>query len=107
MAANEVTFSVNASDVTRYATKPGDALWPPFLCHPLATTIVSIFGILVTSSSSVILGEVATPPQAYPGTLLIFQNDSWCGIQRVSSINSLPWIIVRKTEQAYFSLPLA
>lgn len=73
MAANEVTFSVNASDVTRYATKPGDALWPPFLCHPLATTIVSIFGILVTSSSSVILGEVATLPQPYLGTLLTYK----------------------------------
>jgi NCS1 family nucleobase:cation symporter-1 len=60
MAANEVTFSVNASDTTRYARKPNDALWPPLFFHPLATTIVALFGILVTSSSSVILGKVNT-----------------------------------------------
>ncbi|KAF4634403.1 hypothetical protein G7Y89_g3709 [Cudoniella acicularis] len=64
MAANEVTFSLNASDVSRYAMKPNDPLWPPLFYHPLATTIVSFFGIFVTSSSSVILGELLWDPNS-------------------------------------------
>lgn len=61
-AANFATFATNNSDLTRYATRPKDALWTQVIGMPVAFGVIGFFGIFVTSSSQVIFGEVNWDP---------------------------------------------
>ena len=70
-AANFATFATNNSDLTRYARRPGDALWTQIIGMPVAFAVVGFFGIFVTSSSGVIFDEIIWDPNRLLDRFLI------------------------------------
>lgn len=70
-AANFATFATNNSDLTRYARRPGDALWTQIIGMPVAFAVVGFFGIFVTSSSGVIFNEIIWDPNRLLDRFLI------------------------------------
>lgn len=81
-ASNMATFATNNADVSRYATKPNDALWTQLFSIPVAYGIVAFFGVFVTSSSKVILGEIVWDPASILDGFLTQSYDSKtrCGV---------------------------
>ncbi|KAJ1558076.1 hypothetical protein HK096_003688 [Nowakowskiella sp. JEL0078] len=68
--ANFATLIVNDPDFTRFATKPSDAILPQITTIPLTFGIVSVIGIIVSSSSSVVYNETIWSPIDLLGKLL-------------------------------------
>lgn len=55
--ANFATLIVNNPDVSRFSTKPRDALWSQLFTIPCGFAVTSFVGIIVSSSSKVIFPE--------------------------------------------------
>ncbi|KAF4496466.1 NCS1 family nucleobase:cation symporter-1 [Fusarium agapanthi] len=60
--SNFATLIVNASDFSRFAQKPRDALWPQMITIPFGFAITSFIGIMVSSASSVLYEEAIWNP---------------------------------------------
>ncbi|CEJ62813.1 hypothetical protein PMG11_11300 [Penicillium brasilianum] len=60
--ANTTTFIMNSSDLQRYSKRADSPNWGQLVGAPLANLIVHLFGVLVSSSSSIIFGEVVWNP---------------------------------------------
>ncbi|KAN0084349.1 Permease for cytosine/purines, uracil, thiamine, allantoin domain containing protein [Tylopilus felleus] len=60
--SNMVTLLTNAPDFASRARTPAAALWPQLASFPLASSIVCLIGILVSSSSQAIYGEAIWSP---------------------------------------------
>ncbi|GAA5950164.1 hypothetical protein JCM3765_004222 [Sporobolomyces pararoseus] len=60
---NMATLVVNATDFASRARRPSDVVLPNLLALPICFSIVSLFGILIGSSSEVIFGEFVWSPQ--------------------------------------------
>ncbi|TBU26970.1 NCS1 nucleoside transporter family [Dichomitus squalens] len=60
--SNMATLVTNAPDFASRARHPSAALWPQLITVPLSFAIVSFFGIIVSSSSQAIYGEVIWSP---------------------------------------------
>ncbi|GAA5839012.1 hypothetical protein JCM3766R1_004555 [Sporobolomyces carnicolor] len=60
---NMATLVVNATDFASRARRPSDVVLPNLLALPVCFSIVSLFGILIGSSSEVIFGEFVWSPQ--------------------------------------------
>lgn len=60
--SNFATLVVNSSDFSRFARKPRDALWSQSISIPAGFAFTSLIGILVSSSSQVIYGELIWNP---------------------------------------------
>ena len=54
------TFTTNAADFQRYATKANDPLVGNLVGGPLANLIVHLVGVVIASSSTLILGKVSS-----------------------------------------------
>ncbi|GAA5920620.1 hypothetical protein JCM6882_003881 [Rhodosporidiobolus microsporus] len=50
------SLTVNQGDMTRYATKPGDAIWTTLIGYPIASALPCLYGILVASAAKKITG---------------------------------------------------
>lgn len=59
---NFATLVVNDPDFSRFARKPKDALWSQLITIPLGFAITSFIGIIVSSSSSVLFGQMVWNP---------------------------------------------
>ena len=55
-------MSRNAPDFSSRSIKPSAALWPQLIAVPLCFSIVTFFGVIVSSSSQAIYGEVIWSP---------------------------------------------
>lgn len=62
--SNMATLITNAPDFASRADKPSSVIWPQLIALPLTFAIVSLFGILIGSSSVVIFGEYIWSPLA-------------------------------------------
>lgn len=60
--ANFATLIVNSPDFTRFATKRSDALWSQIITIPVAFAITSFIGVIVSSASTVLVGETLWSP---------------------------------------------
>ncbi|PFH48677.1 hypothetical protein AMATHDRAFT_64898 [Amanita thiersii Skay4041] len=56
------TLIINAPDFASRATTPSAALWPQFFAVPITFSLVSLAGIIVSSSSMAIYGEAIWSP---------------------------------------------
>ncbi|KZS90713.1 putative uracil permease [Sistotremastrum niveocremeum HHB9708] len=68
--SNMATLVTNAPDFASRARKPRDAVWTQLLSVPIAFSLVSFIGIIVSSSSQVIYGEAIWSPIDLLGKLL-------------------------------------
>lgn len=68
--ANFAAVILNASDFSRVAYKPRDALWPQLITIPVGFGITSFIGIVVSSSSEVLYPEVVWNPLDLLGNFL-------------------------------------
>lgn len=68
--ANFAALILNASDFSRVARKPRDALWPQLLTIPIGFGITSFIGIVVSSSSGVLYPETIWNPLDLLGEFL-------------------------------------
>ena len=59
---NFATLIVNDPDFSRFARKPKDALWSQLITIPVGFAITSFIGIIVSSSSSVLYGQMIWNP---------------------------------------------
>lgn len=59
---NFATLIVNDPDFSRFARKPKDALWSQLITIPVGFAITSFIGIIVSSSSSVLFGQMIWNP---------------------------------------------
>ncbi|KAE8380518.1 permease for cytosine/purines, uracil, thiamine, allantoin-domain-containing protein [Aspergillus bertholletiae] len=59
---NFATLIVNDPDFSRFARKPKDALWSQLLTIPIGFGITSFIGIIASSSSAVIFGQMVWNP---------------------------------------------
>ncbi|GAA6014119.1 hypothetical protein JCM10207_006102 [Rhodosporidiobolus poonsookiae] len=50
------SLTVNQGDMTRYATKPGDAIWTTLFGYSIASALPCLYGILVASAAKKITG---------------------------------------------------
>jgi len=60
--SNMATLVTNAPDFASRADRPSAALWPQLFSVPLAFSLVSFIGIIVSSSSQAIYGEAIWSP---------------------------------------------
>ncbi|KAI0716451.1 permease for cytosine/purines, uracil, thiamine, allantoin-domain-containing protein [Earliella scabrosa] len=60
--SNMATLVTNAPDFASRARTPGAAGWPQLISVPLGFSIVSFFGVIVSSSSQAIYGEAIWSP---------------------------------------------
>ncbi|EPQ52164.1 uridine permease Fui1 [Gloeophyllum trabeum ATCC 11539] len=60
--SNMATLVVNGPDFASRASRPSAAVLPQLITIPLATSIISFIGIIVSSSSQVIYGEAVWSP---------------------------------------------
>lgn len=60
--ANFATLICNASDFSRFAHKPSNAVVPQIVAIPMTFGLVSFVGIIVASSSQAIYGEAFWDP---------------------------------------------
>ncbi|KAL6913321.1 hypothetical protein ACHAPO_003088 [Fusarium lateritium] len=60
--SNFATLIVNASDFSRFAQKPRDALWPQLITIPMGFAITSFIGIIVSSASTTLYGRAIWNP---------------------------------------------
>ncbi|PIL23545.1 transporter [Ganoderma sinense ZZ0214-1] len=60
--SNMATLVTNAPDFASRSSNPSAALWPQFISVPLCFSIVSFFGVIVSSSSQAIYGEAIWSP---------------------------------------------
>lgn len=60
--SNFATLIVNASDFSRFAAKPRDALWSQVITIPFGFAITSFIGIMVSSASTVLYDEAIWNP---------------------------------------------
>lgn len=60
--ANFATLIVNAPDFSRFANKPGAAIWSQFIALPTTFSITCLIGILVSSASTVMYNETYWNP---------------------------------------------
>ncbi|EJF57376.1 hypothetical protein DICSQDRAFT_69652 [Dichomitus squalens LYAD-421 SS1] len=60
--SNMATLVTNAPDFASRSRHPSAALWPQLISVPLGFSIVSFFGIIVSSSSQAIYGEAVWSP---------------------------------------------
>ena len=51
------SLTVNQGDMTRYARKPGDALWTTLFGYPVASALPCLYGILVAACAKKLTGE--------------------------------------------------
>lgn len=68
--ANFAALILNASDFSRVARKPRDALWPQLITIPVGFGITSFIGIVVSSSSGVLYPETIWNPLDLLGEFL-------------------------------------
>lgn len=68
--SNMATLVTNAPDFASRAKYPSAALWPQLFAVPIAFSIVSFIGIIVSSSSQVIYGEAIWSPIELLGMFL-------------------------------------
>ncbi|KAM5531238.1 hypothetical protein V8D89_015104 [Ganoderma adspersum] len=68
--SNLATLITNAPDFSSRSNKPSAALWPQLISVPLCFSIVSFFGVVVSSSSQAIYGEVIWSPVDLLGKFL-------------------------------------
>ncbi|KAK4053264.1 hypothetical protein OIO90_004038 [Microbotryomycetes sp. JL221] len=69
-AASCSTFASNASDWQRNAIKPSDPILGQIIGFPLSNMIVSIIGLVVASTSEVVVGEIQWNPVIYLDMIL-------------------------------------
>ncbi|GAA6062412.1 hypothetical protein JCM10212_006047 [Sporobolomyces blumeae] len=60
---NMATLVVNSTDFASRARRPSDVVIPNLVALPVCFSVVSLFGILIGSSSEVIFGEFVWSPQ--------------------------------------------
>ncbi|KAG8669022.1 uracil permease [Fusarium poae] len=60
--SNFATLIVNASDFSRFAQKPRDALWSQLITIPMGFAITSFIGIIVSSASTALYGRAIWNP---------------------------------------------
>ncbi|KAM0297994.1 hypothetical protein ACHAPM_009276 [Fusarium culmorum] len=60
--SNFATLIVNASDFSRFAQKPKDALWSQLITIPFGFAITSFIGIIVSSASTTLYGKAIWNP---------------------------------------------
>ncbi|CEI68907.1 putative permease C29B12.14c [Fusarium venenatum] len=60
--SNFATLIVNASDFSRFAQKPRDALWSQLVTIPMGFAITSFIGIIVSSASTTLYGKAIWNP---------------------------------------------
>jgi NCS1 family nucleobase:cation symporter-1 len=60
--SNFATLIVNASDFSRFAQKPKDALWSQLITIPMGFAITSFIGIMVSSASTTLYGKAIWNP---------------------------------------------
>nr|VWO94499.1 Thiamine transporter [Ganoderma boninense] len=60
--SNMATLVTNAPDFASRSSNPSAALWPQLFAVPLCFSIVSFFGVIVSSSSQAIYGEAIWSP---------------------------------------------
>ncbi|GAA6000183.1 uncharacterized protein JCM10292_004024 [Rhodotorula paludigena] len=51
------SLTVNQGDMTRYATKPRDAIWSTMIMYPLASALPCLYGILVAAAAKNMTGK--------------------------------------------------
>lgn len=56
------TLVCNASDFSRFAAKPKNAVWPQIIAIPLTFSLVSLLGVLVASATTLIYGSTVWSP---------------------------------------------
>ncbi|GAA5821030.1 hypothetical protein JCM11251_001930 [Rhodosporidiobolus azoricus] len=69
-AASCSTFASNAADFQRQATKPSDPIVGQIIGFPISNFITQVVGMLTTSTSSVVYGEIVWNPTVYLTQLL-------------------------------------
>ena len=81
-AANQLTFATNNADLTRYASRPNNALWTQVGGYPIGTGIIAFFGVFIVSASQVIYGKILWDPIAILDGFLTHSYDSKtrCGV---------------------------
>ncbi|GAA5932535.1 nucleobase cation symporter-1 family protein [Sporobolomyces koalae] len=68
---NMATLIVNATDFASRSRRPSDVVLPNLIALPVCFSIVSLFGILIGSSSEVIFGEFVWSPQEIMSRFLL------------------------------------
>lgn len=81
-ASNQLTFATNNADITRYASRPKNALWTQIAGYPMGTGLVAFFGVFIVSASQAIYGKVLWDPIAILDGFLTQTYDSKtrCGV---------------------------
>lgn len=87
--ANFATLIVNAPDFSRFATKRSDAVWSQLITIPASFAITSFIGVIVSSASTVLVGETLWSPLEVLGTFLNNGQSSSgtrCGVFFISAV---------------------